>query len=436
MTRPRSYSIRQLALEPAERLDKLARSAAGGMTYSRLLLGQVLCAMQRSRAYERFGCAGGSLHYASCVLDMDYKLASESRLVATRLEGLPLLTEAAEQGAISWSALRIVTPVCTPENEAEWLQHAQSLNSRMLEKLVRGLKKAAGAKVEDEDVELKLWLQPEVFALFARTCRALSHEAGRRLPMSECLEALCADYLTGAAFPEGAAESKLRRDAQRDVLAQRERSNELLPHLEAAPTGLHDSEPPVPDQPIPHADVDGCCSEPDSTNETAVSGRRQPLPGWVFAASQDDPYAVTSEPTSAQAASSWQNPRLRFNGGARLLTEAQREEILRRDGFACSTPGCPNQLWLHVHHIEAFSRGGATLPENLVTVCSACHRALHRGAAAPSARFRTWASVDRRGRATIDGFSGAAGSRLVSCGTEERLDAAGRAAAANRTACS
>ncbi|HXK17216.1 MAG TPA: HNH endonuclease signature motif containing protein, partial [Polyangiaceae bacterium] len=60
----------------------------------------------------------------------------------------------------------------------------------------------------------------------------------------------------------------------------------------------------------------------------------------------------------------------------------------------CQVPGCRHATFVDVHHIQARKEGGGHGPENLVTLCSAHHRACHRGAlsiegSAPSAlRFR------------------------------------------------
>jgi hypothetical protein len=76
---------------------------------------------------------------------------------------------------------------------------------------------------------------------------------------------------------------------------------------------------------------------------------------------------------------SWKNPRLRFNPAARFVTPAQRKELLRRDGYCCSTPGCPNHLWIEIHHMVFVSRHGKSLRFNLLSLCSRCHRNVHRG---------------------------------------------------------
>ncbi|MBN9420647.1 MAG: HNH endonuclease, partial [Candidatus Eremiobacteraeota bacterium] len=67
------------------------------------------------------------------------------------------------------------------------------------------------------------------------------------------------------------------------------------------------------------------------------------------------------------------------NPKSRVPTKVQRGKILRRDGYCCSVPGCPNRLWLEVHHILFYADGGLTRPENLITICSRCHTNVHEG---------------------------------------------------------
>ncbi len=54
-----------------------------------------------------------------------------------------------------------------------------------------------------------------------------------------------------------------------------------------------------------------------------------------------------------------------------------RREVLARDGHRCQAPGCGRRRFLEVHHVVARSRGGSNAAENLVTLCSGCHRVAH-----------------------------------------------------------
>ena len=90
---------------------------------------------------------------------------------------------------------------------------------------------------------------------------------------------------------------------------------------------------------------------------------------------QLDPVRVRIDPLK----NPWASTRVRFTINARSTTKAQSREILRRDCWCCSTPGCCNRIWLHIHHLESYSKGGKTEPGNLIGLCSACHKNTHDG---------------------------------------------------------
>jgi hypothetical protein len=58
---------------------------------------------------------------------------------------------------------------------------------------------------------------------------------------------------------------------------------------------------------------------------------------------------------------------------------AVRRAILRRDNGRCVVPGCRHATFLDIHHVELRSEGGDHDPDKLVVLCSAHHRAQHRG---------------------------------------------------------
>jgi hypothetical protein len=77
-----------------------------------------------------------------------------------------------------------------------------------------------------------------------------------------------------------------------------------------------------------------------------------------------------------------QFPRADAHVGTRAkqtIRPALRRAVLRRDQQRCRAPGCRNATLLDLHHVELRSEGGGNEPENLITVCSAHHRAAHRG---------------------------------------------------------
>mgnify|MGYP004458494683 FL=1 len=56
-----------------------------------------------------------------------------------------------------------------------------------------------------------------------------------------------------------------------------------------------------------------------------------------------------------------------------------RQYVLHRDGYTCQCCGAHDKdVKLHVHHIESRQTGG-NAPNNLITLCEHCHKALHEG---------------------------------------------------------
>jgi len=56
-----------------------------------------------------------------------------------------------------------------------------------------------------------------------------------------------------------------------------------------------------------------------------------------------------------------------------------RRRVLARDRHRCQAPGCGSRHFLEVHHVLPRPEGGTNKLENLVTLCSSCHRLAHGG---------------------------------------------------------
>jgi len=61
------------------------------------------------------------------------------------------------------------------------------------------------------------------------------------------------------------------------------------------------------------------------------------------------------------------------------VTPRKREQVLARDGYCCTVPGCRRNVGLDLHHIEFQSRGGGHVLSNITTICSLHHQAVHFG---------------------------------------------------------
>jgi len=55
--------------------------------------------------------------------------------------------------------------------------------------------------------------------------------------------------------------------------------------------------------------------------------------------------------------------------------EQLRQRVLRRDGWRCQF--CGSMTNLEVHHQQFRSDSGEDVAENLITLCTSCHSAMH-----------------------------------------------------------
>lgn len=51
--------------------------------------------------------------------------------------------------------------------------------------------------------------------------------------------------------------------------------------------------------------------------------------------------------------------------------------VLERDLWSCRS--CNARESIEIHHVQFRSRGGSHHPDNLITLCSSCHRKIHDG---------------------------------------------------------
>src|SRR5690348_3304130 len=99
--------------------------------------GRWLLAALRAGTHLRLGY--GSFHeYAERLFGYGARVTQERLRVAEALEALPATARELKAGRVSFSAVREVTRVATPNTEREWLEMAQRRTVRELEQLVSG----------------------------------------------------------------------------------------------------------------------------------------------------------------------------------------------------------------------------------------------------------------------------------------------------------
>ena len=85
-------------------------------------------------------------HWVSWRLGMGLKAAHERVRVARALLALPLTNDAFHAGQLSWTQVRAVTRVASPDDEATYLECARHASGAQLEKLDHGVRRARSVR--------------------------------------------------------------------------------------------------------------------------------------------------------------------------------------------------------------------------------------------------------------------------------------------------
>src|SRR5437762_1772624 len=134
--------------EPSALADEIARIAAHLAAGTHRLL-TCIRAFDDSEEWGRQG-AISCAHWLSWRINLAPGAAREKVRIAHALGTLPHIDDSLRRGAVSYSQVRALTRVASPENEERLLEMAQACTAAQLERLCRGLRRAI-AVTEDGD---------------------------------------------------------------------------------------------------------------------------------------------------------------------------------------------------------------------------------------------------------------------------------------------
>ena len=366
VTNPLFFRLKTLLSLEISEVDGLARKAVGSLTSFRLLLGRCLLAIRERKGFKKYGCSS-EIHYSVSRLGLSKGVAGDCRRVARDLLGLPDLTLAAEQGTIEWGKLREVSRKASPETEALWLKLCGDLNYKQIEKLVAKTPKGGvpGDVFEDDEratTEFRCRMSEEVLAMLDRARRMYSLEQDKAVTTVEVLEWALASYISSQPVDEESLE-KVRLEMNKDLQAEKAREIPLVAQARELAAEM------------------GCIPIPgESERESEIAragdcGRHNPEGLELAAARANSEYLEALRDTLSPI----KNKKVCFNPRNRHATKAQKREVLRREGWCCATPGCPHKIWLHLHHLIPYSKGGPTVAHNVLGICVNCHGNVHDG---------------------------------------------------------
>ncbi|WP_182358881.1 HNH endonuclease signature motif containing protein [Tomitella gaofuii] len=291
-------------------------------------------------------------HWLSWRCGINLRTARDQVRVARRLEALPLTRAACTAGTLSYSKVRAITRVATPETESDLVESARGATASQLERLVRGLR---SVPVPEPDKDARPPAAPE-----HRLSHRWDSETGD-LVVSGRLSAADGKVLLAALTR---AEFERRRTAgdEPDLTGP--------PPADAAPAAVAMAETMLA---VADAPADAPAAEVSFVvDHTGAHVEDGPALGDAAASA-----AICSG--SGRRIDTAGGRVLRFGRRRRLPSSAQLRALHLRDG-GCRHPACGCTRFLHAHHVRPWSHGGTTDLDNLILLCGTCHRGLHEGA--------------------------------------------------------
>jgi hypothetical protein len=293
---------------------------------------------------------------------LDIRAAREKVRVARALEQFPMISTSMATGQMSYSKVRAITRIATPECEQALVDMALAGTTNHVERIVSAYRRAEPIAVEREQMQHArrgLFHHIEDDGSVLITVR-LPAEAGATV--LSAIERLVAPSVVE---PDGTRDpvSARRADALVDLAIA---GNAASAHNSATPRYLVRLR--VDETAL--AGGEGCC-EIDGHGDSID----QPIGICVETALR-----LSCDADIDIAGTDDDEGNINHLGRRRRLVRGRlRRQVEARDQHRCQIPGCTRRGYLEVHHIRHRAHGGQSVLPNLTLLCRFHHHRLHEG---------------------------------------------------------
>lgn len=313
---------------------------------------------------------------------MSLSAAHDRCRVAYALEKLPIITQLFMLGELSWSKVRAITRIATPENETELASQALLMSASALEQLARQHRdvKTQDQNNQENEKANRQYQNRTVHYRFDHHGMVTIHASLPPLEGAAVLKSLAraedelyTDAHGGLQEDElNAASYRTREEDPRSQTATQLRADALClmakKHLSAEPLDIKTAERY---QVIVHVDA---TTLNQNVNEKADSPSLCHIENGPSIAANtarrlaDDCSVVPIYMKHGEPLSIGRKSRIWSNAIARAITARDQH---------CQFPGCSSARHTHIHHIKHWAQGGETSVENGVMLCGFHHRLVH-----------------------------------------------------------
>ena len=359
-----SDSVSDPGLRPLPELEAQITELAGHLNAANHRWLMLIAEFDRREGWAD-GSSPSCAHWLGWKCGIDLGAARERVRVARALERLPLISAAMARGALSYSKVRALTRVATPENEEALLMIALHGTARQVEKTVRLYRRAHEACMlereavqfanrgviwfhddDDGSLVMRVRLPAESGAIVIKAFDLATDEL-RRLSQSpnapvETDQAPTRTQLRADVFPM-LAETWLSHGFQ--SLGGGDRQHVVV-HV---------------DQETLQEAAPGRCEIEDGPSIAVETAHRLSCDASLVTIVEDESGAP-----------------LDVGRKTRSIPPDGRRALQSRDA-GCRFPGCTHTRFLDGHHIRHWANGGETKLSNLVMLCRFHHRQVHEG---------------------------------------------------------
>ncbi len=341
--------------QPAATVDAALRQALAACDRARECAVLWFAEVQRRELFRLLGHPSLEL-YAVHELGFSRNRTWQFKRLADDLDRLPELREAVEGGELGWTKAQQVARVAGETTQAAWVAKAKVTGRRELEREVLAVRRRRlrGSSAQAGQLELGAAVAPAQLLADGHVA-ALDSTPAEDPPATITLRA---DGLQLARF-EALVESARKRGL---VPRAADRMDLVLAALESLVEGPAEAAAkPGTRGPAARIVIHQC---PDCGRAAAVTARGERTLA---------PAQVTASGCEARVEQAGKRNRA-------TIPSKVRSAVLARDRHRCATPGCGAAHFLEVHHVIPRGQGGSNRADNLVTLCSRCHRFAHEQA--------------------------------------------------------